>query len=98
MTPLLITVTLLLASAGVIYFASEFFVNGVEWLGRTLSVGRTATGTILAAFGTALPRASSPSSPSPSAKAIINASSASARLWAGRWSWPPSPTPRWEPP
>src|SRR6185312_15080790 len=33
----------------------EFFVNGVEWLGRKLSVGSTATGTILAAFGTALP-------------------------------------------
>jgi cation:H+ antiporter len=39
----------------VIYFACEFFVNGVEWLGRRLSVGATATGTILAAFGTALP-------------------------------------------
>jgi cation:H+ antiporter len=55
MNPLLLTVVLLLGSAGVIYLASEFFVNGVEWLGRKLSVGRTATGTILAAFGTALP-------------------------------------------
>lgn len=46
---------LLLASAAAIYFACEFFVNGVEWLGRRLSVGSTATGTILAAIGTALP-------------------------------------------
>jgi cation:H+ antiporter len=49
------TIALLLGSAAVIYFACEFFVNGVEWVGRKLSVGSTATGTILAAFGTALP-------------------------------------------
>ena len=55
MNPLLLNVIILLGSAVVIYFACEFFVNGVEWLGRKLSVGRTATGTILAAFGTALP-------------------------------------------
>ncbi len=55
MNPLLINLVLLLGSAAIIYFACEFFVNGVEWLGRKLSVGRTATGTILAAFGTALP-------------------------------------------
>ncbi len=55
MNPLLVTVALLLGSAAAIYFACEFFVNGVEWLGRRLSVGTTATGTILAAFGTALP-------------------------------------------
>jgi cation:H+ antiporter len=55
MNPLLLTVALLLGSAAVIYFACEFFVNGVEWVGRKLSVGSTATGTILAAFGTALP-------------------------------------------
>jgi cation:H+ antiporter len=55
MNPLLLTVALLLGSAVVIYFACEFFVNGVEWLGRGLAVGRNATGTILAAFGTALP-------------------------------------------
>ncbi len=44
-----------LGSAVAIYLACEFFVNGVEWVGQRLSVGRTATGTILAAFGTALP-------------------------------------------
>jgi cation:H+ antiporter len=55
MNLLFVNVALLLGSAVIIYFACELFVNGVEWLGRQLSVGRTATGTILAAFGTALP-------------------------------------------
>ena len=45
----------LLAAAAVIYLACEFFVNGVEWVGRKLAMGQKATGTILAAFGTALP-------------------------------------------
>jgi cation:H+ antiporter len=53
--PPLLHLLLLLGSAAAIYFACEFFVNGVEWVGRKLSVGSTATGTILAAFGTALP-------------------------------------------
>jgi cation:H+ antiporter len=51
----MLTAILFLGSAAAIYFACEFFVNGVEWLGRKLGVGETATGTILAAFGTALP-------------------------------------------
>lgn len=51
----MLTIVLFLGSAAVIYFACEFFVNGIEWLGRKLGVGETATGTILAAFGTALP-------------------------------------------
>jgi len=55
MNPLVLNLVLLIGSAAVIYFACEFFVNGVEWVGRKLSVGSTATGTILAAFGTALP-------------------------------------------
>ena len=38
-----------------IYFACEFFTNAVEWLGRRLNFSQTATGTLLAAFGTALP-------------------------------------------
>jgi cation:H+ antiporter len=50
-----LTVALLLGSAIVIYLACEFFVNGVEWVGHRLAVGQKATGTILAAFGTALP-------------------------------------------
>ncbi len=51
----MLTIVLFLGSAAAIYFACEFFVNGIEWLGRKLGVGETATGTILAAFGTALP-------------------------------------------
>ena len=51
----MLTALLFLGSAAAIYFACEFFVNGVEWLGRKLGIGETATGTILAAFGTALP-------------------------------------------
>lgn len=46
---------LLIACAVAIYLACEWFVNAVEWLGLRLKVGRTAVGTILAAFGTALP-------------------------------------------
>src|SRR5689334_23327177 len=46
---------LFFGSGILIYFSCEYFVNGVEWLGRRLAVGSTATGTILAAFGTALP-------------------------------------------
>jgi cation:H+ antiporter len=55
MTPFFVTIALLLGSAVVIYLACEYFVNGVEWVGRKISVGQKATGTILAAFGTALP-------------------------------------------
>jgi cation:H+ antiporter len=51
----MLTAILFLGSAAAIYFACEYFVNGVEWLGRKLGMGETATGTILAAFGTALP-------------------------------------------
>lgn len=52
----MITATLLLlASAVVIYLSCEFFVNGIEWVGRRFSVSRSATGSVLAAFGTALP-------------------------------------------
>src|SRR6478609_1397370 len=50
-----LTLVYLLAAAAVIYLACEAFVNGVEWLGMKLGLTQTATGTILAAFGTALP-------------------------------------------
>jgi cation:H+ antiporter len=50
-----VAIALLLASAGAIYLCSESFTNGVEWLGFRLKLGQTATGTILAAIGTALP-------------------------------------------
>ncbi|ANN69438.1 sodium:calcium antiporter [Bordetella bronchialis] len=49
------TIALFIASAAVIYFACEYFVNGVEWVGHRLELGATAVGTVLAAFGTALP-------------------------------------------
>jgi cation:H+ antiporter len=49
------TVALLVGSAALIYFSCEGFVNGVEWLGRKLRLNQTTTGTVLAAFGTALP-------------------------------------------
>jgi cation:H+ antiporter len=52
---MLLTIALLLGSAVVIYLACEVFVNGVEWVGRRMAVGEQATGSILAAFGTALP-------------------------------------------
>ncbi|HKR76567.1 MAG TPA: sodium:calcium antiporter [Rhodanobacter sp.] len=52
---MLLILCLFLVSAGAIYLACEYFVNGIEWLGRKLSLGATATGTVLAAFGTALP-------------------------------------------
>lgn len=52
---LLLTVGLLLGSALLIYLACEYFVNGVEWAGRQMAVSQQATGSILAAFGTALP-------------------------------------------
>jgi cation:H+ antiporter len=49
------TIVLLLLSAGIIYVSCEYFVNGVEWVGRRFGVGQSAVGTVLAAFGTALP-------------------------------------------
>jgi cation:H+ antiporter len=46
---------LLIVCAVAIYISCEWFVNAVEWLGLRLKVGPLAVGTILAAFGTALP-------------------------------------------
>ncbi|MQA09008.1 MAG: sodium:calcium antiporter [Pseudonocardiaceae bacterium] len=46
---------LLIVCAAAIYLSCEWFLNAVEWLGRRLNVGKMAVGTILAAFGTALP-------------------------------------------
>ena len=46
---------LLIASAVAIYVSCEFFVNGIEWVGRKFKVSGNATGSVLAAFGTALP-------------------------------------------
>lgn len=52
---MLATLVLFAISAYAIYLASEHFVNGVEWVGRRLGLAETATGTVLAAVGTALP-------------------------------------------
>jgi cation:H+ antiporter len=46
---------LLIACAVAIYLSCQWFVNAVEWLGQRLNIGSMAVGTILAAFGTALP-------------------------------------------
>jgi cation:H+ antiporter len=54
-SPILIASVLLLLSAGAIYWACEYFVNGVEWVGSKAGVSQNAVGTVLAAFGTALP-------------------------------------------
>jgi cation:H+ antiporter len=50
-----VSVVLFLLCAAAIYLSCEYFVNGVEWVGRRLGIGATATGSVLAAFGTALP-------------------------------------------
>ena len=52
---MLLAFALLLLSAGGIYLACEYFVNGIEWVGRRADVSQNAVGTVLAAFGTALP-------------------------------------------
>jgi cation:H+ antiporter len=52
---MLFTLVLFFAAAAAIYVACDYFVNGVEWVGQRLELGATAVGTVLAAFGTALP-------------------------------------------
>ncbi|HUT74834.1 MAG TPA: sodium:calcium antiporter [Armatimonadota bacterium] len=49
------TVFKLLVSLAVILASAELFTNGVEWLGRRLSLAEGAVGSVLAAVGTALP-------------------------------------------
>ncbi len=51
----MIHLILLVVCAAVIYVSCEWFVNAVEWLGARLRLGPLAVGTVLAAFGTALP-------------------------------------------
>jgi cation:H+ antiporter len=52
---MLVAFAALLLSAGAVYWACEYFVNGVEWFGHKAGVSQNAVGTVLAAFGTALP-------------------------------------------
>ena len=51
---------LLVVSLGLILFACELFTNGIEWTGKKLDLPEGATGSILAAVGTALPETSIP--------------------------------------
>jgi cation:H+ antiporter len=51
----MIHIVALIACAVAIYLSCEWFVNAVEWLGQRLNLGSMAVGTVLAAFGTALP-------------------------------------------
>ncbi|MFB6081889.1 MAG: sodium:calcium antiporter [Halanaeroarchaeum sp.] len=46
---------LLVGSFVLLLLGAEIFTNGVEWLGHRLGVSESATGSILAAVGTALP-------------------------------------------
>ena len=84
---------LLLVCAVAIYLSCEWFVNAVEWLGQRLNVGKMAVGTILAAFGTALPEsvvtlvAVTTGQPPPRPRTSV-----SARRWAVRWRSPRSRT------
>lgn len=48
-------VLLLIGSFVLLLGGAEVFTNGVEWLGHRLGVSESATGSILAAIGTALP-------------------------------------------
>jgi cation:H+ antiporter len=51
----MVHIVVLIACAVAIYLSCEWFVNAVEWLGQRLNLGSMAVGTVLAAFGTALP-------------------------------------------
>jgi cation:H+ antiporter len=50
-----ITIIVLIVALLVILFSCEVFTNGIEWLGCRLGIAETATGSILAAVGTAMP-------------------------------------------
>lgn len=52
---MILSFTALVFAAILIYASCEFFVNGVEWCGRKTGMAENAVGTVLAAFGTALP-------------------------------------------
>jgi len=53
--PTVTNMTLLVVSFMLLLLGAEIFTNGVEWLGHRLGVSESATGSILAAVGTALP-------------------------------------------
>ena len=45
----------LLVAIIAIYLSCELFINAIEWVGKRFNVAQHAVGTVLAAFGTALP-------------------------------------------
>lgn len=50
-----ITIVVLVIALLIILLSCEVFTNGIEWLGCRLGLAETATGSILAAIGTAMP-------------------------------------------
>jgi len=50
-----IAILTLLSSFAIIVIGCEFFTNGIEWLGFKLKLSESATGSVLAAVGTAMP-------------------------------------------
>lgn len=84
-----LSIFLFLLAAAIIYFACEFFVNGVEWVGHHFRLGATATGTVLAAFGTALPESAVTFMAVVFGQTPSRRTSAWAPPWAGRWCWRP---------
>ena len=89
---MLLTLFLFFLSAAVIYFACEYFVNGVEWVGHRFELGATATGTVLAAFGTALPESAVTFMAVVFGDTPSRRTSAWAPRWAVRWCWRRWPT------
>ncbi|MFC6725031.1 sodium:calcium antiporter, partial [Halobium palmae] len=53
-------VVLLLGAFVVLLLGAEVFTNGVEWFGHRFGVSESATGSVLAAVGTALPETTIP--------------------------------------
>lgn len=52
---MILTFLIMIASAIIIYIACELFVYGIEWVGKAFNISQSAVGSVLAAFGTALP-------------------------------------------
>ncbi|NMM62542.1 sodium:calcium antiporter [Clostridium sp. P21] len=52
---MIVTILIMIFAALLIYFSCELFVNGIEWVGKVFKISQSAVGSILAAFGTALP-------------------------------------------
>lgn len=52
---MILSLLIMLAAAILIYLSCEFFVNGIEWVGKAFNISESAVGSVLAAFGTALP-------------------------------------------